>query len=60
MSKSGYYHWLDRRPSKRQLEYQKLKEEVQMIYHSSNKRYGTPKITIELAEQGWRVSSLSP
>ncbi len=56
VSKSGYYHWLDRRPSKRQLEYQKLKEEVQMIYHSSNKRYGSPKITIELVEQGWKVS----
>ncbi len=27
-----------------------------MIYHCSNKRYGSPKIAIELAEKGWKVS----
>lgn len=56
VSRSGYYDWLERKPSPRQLEHQKLKEEIQMIYHCSNKRYGSPKIAYELAEQGWKVS----
>lgn len=56
LSKSGYYDWIDRKPSRRQLDYEKLKEDIQMIYQYSKKRYGSPKITMELIEQGWKVS----
>lgn len=31
-------------------------QDVQMIYHDSNKRYGSPKVTLELLDQGWKVS----
>jgi len=56
VSRSGYYNWLKRKPSKRALETQKLKEQVHTIYRSSKGRYGSPKITDELRDNGWNVS----
>lgn len=56
VSRSGYYDWIDRKPSKRQLDYQRVKQQIQMIYQESNKRYGSPKITEELRDLGWKIS----
>ncbi len=56
VSRSGYYDWIDRKPSKRQLDYQRVKQQIQMIYQESRKRYGSPKITEELRDLGWEVS----
>jgi transposase InsO family protein len=56
VSRSGYYDWLGRKPSKRQIETDKLKAEVRMIYKASKNRYGSPKITSELTDRGWVIS----
>ncbi len=56
VSRSGYYDWIHRKPSQRELERLQISKEIQMIYQMSNGRYGSPKITRELNEKGWRVS----
>lgn len=56
VSRSGYYEWTHRKPSKRSLETQLIKDEVRLIYSWSKKRYGSPKITEELKAKGIKVS----
>lgn len=56
VSRSGYYEWLHRKPSRRGFERQNITEEIQMIYQQSNGRYGSPKITEELRDRGRKVS----
>jgi len=56
VSRSGYYDWIHRKPSQRELERLQISKEILMIYQMSNGRYGSPKITRELNEKGWRVS----
>ena len=56
VSRSGYYEWLERKPSSRQLETKQLIDAIQMVYKASKNRYGSPKITDELRDQGWKVS----
>ena len=55
VSRSGYYRWLNRKPSQRQLDNQRLDEQIREIYDQSKGRYGSPKITQELRDQGHRV-----
>jgi putative transposase len=56
VSRSGYYDWIDRKPSRRLLEYQQVRQQIQMIYQYSKRRYGSPKIAEELRDRGWSVS----
>jgi len=56
VSRSGYYDWLDRKPSKRAIESQKIERTITKIYQKSNGRYGSPKITKELEFRGMIVS----
>jgi putative transposase len=56
ISRSGYYDWLNRKPSKRQLENQQMKQQIRTIYAESKMRYGSPKITDELRGRGWIIS----
>ena len=56
VSRSGYYDWLYRKPSPTRLERQDITEEIQMIYHQSKGRYGSPKITEELRDRGRKIS----
>jgi len=55
VARSGYYRWLKRKPSKRQLDNQRLDAQIREIYDRSKGRYGSPKITQELRDQGRRV-----
>jgi putative transposase len=55
VSRSGYYRWLKREPSQRQLDNQRLDAEIREIYDGSKGRYGSPKITQELRDRGRRV-----
>jgi transposase InsO family protein len=55
VSRSGYYRWLKRKPSKRERENQHLDTQIRKIYDQSKGRYGSPKITQELRDQGHRV-----
>jgi len=56
ISRSGYYDWLDRKPSKRFVENMELRTKINSIYQDSKCRYGSPKITLELKELGMQVS----
>ena len=44
VSRSGYYSWLKRKPSKRELENKKLKLKISQIYWQSRGTYGSPRI----------------
>ena len=55
VSRSGYYRWLKRKPSQRERENQRLDAQIREIYDQSKGRYGSPKITQELRDQGHRV-----
>jgi transposase InsO family protein len=55
VSRSGYYRWLQRKPSQRQLDNQRLDAQIREIYDGSKGRYGSPKITQELRDRGRRV-----
>ena len=56
VSKSGYYKWLVRTPSKRTLYNQVLLEEIKRIYYQSKIRYGSPRIAKELEMLGFKAS----
>lgn len=56
VTRSGYYDWLKRKPSQRSLERQEIVLEIKRIYQQSNSIYGSPKITNELKNMGWKVS----
>lgn len=56
VSKSGYYKWLSRKPSARALETHDMANQVRSIWEGSKRRYGSPKITMELWDQGIRIS----
>ena len=48
VSRSGYYSWLKRGPSKRAIENQGLIEQIRSIHKKSKGTYGSPRITEEL------------
>lgn len=52
VSRSGYYAWRKRRPSRREKANKGLLERIQEVYRVSRKTYGSPRITDALKEQG--------
>jgi putative transposase len=56
VSKSGYYHWLNRKPSARQVDEQQALKLIKEIHQASKSRYGSPKITYELKKKGVSIS----
>ena len=54
VSPSGYYAWLVRKPSSRQLQDRKLLTLISAVHHQSRQTYGSPRITRELNEQNHR------
>ncbi len=56
VAKSGYYDWLDRKPSQRDMVRREITHEIKAVYRESKSRYGSPKITDELRDRGWKVS----
>jgi putative transposase len=56
VSRSGYYQWLKRKPSRRDIDNERLDAQIREIYDGSKGRYGSPKITRELQDRGLRVS----
>ena len=53
VSKSGYYAWLKRKPSKRSLHKDEVIKAIKKIYYDSKRIYGAPKITAELRKMGF-------
>lgn len=55
VSRSGYYAWLVRCPSKRSIENQRLLKLIRASYEASGKIYGSPRIWCDLREVGEAV-----
>jgi putative transposase len=55
VSRSGYYDWLDREPSARAREDERLKIEIRAAHQRSRETYGPRRLQPELAENGMRV-----
>lgn len=56
VSRSGYYAWRDRPPSKRATENAALTERIRAIHHRSRGTYGYPRVHAELRALGVRCS----
>jgi transposase InsO family protein len=52
VSRSGFYDWLDREPSQREIKNKKLKLEIAKIYWQHSGRYGSPRIHRQLVKDG--------
>jgi putative transposase len=52
VSRSGYYSWLGRSPSKRFEEEARLKASIQQAHQRGRGAYGSPRVTQELESQG--------
>jgi hypothetical protein len=48
VSRSGFYSWLRRKPSKRALENEELMDQIRKIHKKSKETYGSPRICKEL------------
>jgi len=55
VSRSGFYAWDRRAPSRRQCQDQMLTRRIKTIHHDSQGTYGAPRIHAELAAEGLRV-----
>ena len=58
VSKSGYYKWLHKTPSKRVVRNEMVTKEIKAIYRNSKGRYGSPRITKELNMNGIKASKV--
>ncbi len=56
LSRSGYYGWRDRPPSKRSREDAALTEKIREIHRRSTETYGSPRVHAELRSIGTRCS----
>ncbi len=56
VSRSGYYAWLDRPESQRSQADRKLAAEVVAVHQGSRRRYGAPRVQMELRARGQRVA----
>ena len=56
ISKSGYYNWLGRGPSKRWSENEVITAAIRDIFEGSFASYGAPRVKAELLKRGHRVS----
>ncbi len=53
VSRSGFYAWLDRRPSRRQREDERLKVALRAAHKRTRETYGTRRLRPELATDGF-------
>ena len=52
LSRSGYYAWRDRPVSEAQVHREKLMEQIQQSYPHNRGVYGSPRLVLELKDQG--------
>ena len=55
VSRSGYYAWIQRKPSPRTQENETLSQEIQRIHQASRQTYGSPRIHAALIAKGFQV-----
>ena len=56
MTTSGYYRWKKKPPGKREIENMKLLERIIEIHNLTDQTYGSPRITDDLLDEGFKVS----
>ena len=56
VSSSGYYDWLNRKPSNQELHKLDMQKKIMQIHEDSNQIYGAPKIAKKLQHQGEKIS----
>ena len=56
VSRSWFYKWEGARPGPRAQRRDRLKAEVARLFAEHEGKYGSPRITADLREAGWRVS----
>ena len=56
VSKSGYYDFINRSPSKRAIYNEELIGKIRTIFAQSHDTYGSPRVHAELIEQGYNCS----
>jgi putative transposase len=56
VSRSGFYDWCRRPPSRRELDDRALIRRIAQIHRSSRGTYGAPRIAAELRAEGLRIS----
>lgn len=56
VSLGGYHAWRHRKPSRRRQDDLALIEQIKVLQKKHKGRYGSPRITDELRDEGWRVS----
>lgn len=56
VSSSGYYKWTHKVPSKRELRSNLLIQKIRSVYFQSKRRYGSPRVAMELNMTGTKVS----
>jgi putative transposase len=55
VSRSGYYAWVSRAPSKRAVADEVLTEQIKSFYDASRSTYGAPRIWLDLRDAGVHV-----
>lgn len=56
VSRSGYYSWLNREPSQRQITNEQLKLKIAEIYWQNSGRYGSPRIYRKFKKDGYHFN----
>jgi len=56
VSRSGYYDWLNRTTSKRELRKLEMQKNIMKLHEDSHQIYGAPKITQKLRQGGHKIS----
>jgi transposase InsO family protein len=56
VARSGFYAWLKRKPSRRQLSQQKLIEKIKIVHQENRELYGSPRVHRALLIDGEHVS----
>lgn len=56
VSRSGYYRWLGRGPSRRAITNQQLNRAILRVWEASGRTYGSPRIHRQLIGEGWSAS----
>ncbi len=56
VSRSGYYAWHERPPSRRVQRQAELVAQIRQVHTASRRNYGSPRVWFELAAQGVRCS----
>jgi transposase InsO family protein len=56
VSQSWFYKWINHKPTAREQRRERLDEQIQRSFTASGDTYGSPRISDDLREAGWKVS----